>query len=186
MSFCHDDKHLQVVAHLYRGEMNRMTIYRQRLDMISTWSMTLLATLSVTYINTGLPFRMILLFIVPILFFSCMEARRYRYYCISRHRIRLLEKGFYLGDILETAPDQLVVAETRRQLMDSLREPAHVISFVRAWSIRFYRNYLWFSYFIGISLWYSLHPLYIRLLYTGCLFLIHGIIGYHQDSEIDI
>jgi uncharacterized membrane protein len=186
MSFCPDDKFLQVMAHLYRGEMNRMTIYRQRLDMISTWSMTLLATLSVIYINTGLPIDMILLFIVPIVFFSCMEARRYRYFVISRHRVRLIEQGFFVGDLLEDPVEDII--DLRHRLIASLRLPNHIISFFRAWSIRFYRNYIWFLYFIGVSMWFHpFHPMYISILYDAVVIILHIFLyTFGREIEIDL
>jgi len=41
------DKYLQVVAHFYRGEMNRLTIYRSRLDNTFQYSIVLTSALLV-------------------------------------------------------------------------------------------------------------------------------------------
>jgi len=117
-----EDKYLQVIAHLYRAEINRLTIYRQRLDVISNWSISLMATILVLYFgNTILSQNMILFLIVPNVLFSWIEARRYRYYMISQYRTRLLEKGFY-GDILGTTRDPESQEENvKKHLYDTVK-----------------------------------------------------------------
>ena len=42
-----EDKYLQVVAHFYRGEMNRLTVYRTRLDTTFQYSILLTSALLV-------------------------------------------------------------------------------------------------------------------------------------------
>ena len=188
MSFCRDDRHLQVYAHLYRGEMNRLTVYRQRLDMISTWSMTLLVPIYVVYISTtGIRIGLLGMLVTPLLFFSAMEARRYQYYCISRYRVRLIEKGFYVGDILDPLRyDATTLLANRADLIRSLDEPAHVIPFPRAWAIRFHRNYIWLLYILWATTWFTPFAQLYRIVSLGGIFVFHGVlcmVDYRQPID---
>lgn len=62
-----------------------------------------------------------------------MEARWYRYYCMSRHRIRLLEKGFYIILYRGYYGPSLLPGYDRRRIptgIDRLVEPARPCDFV--------------------------------------------------------
>jgi uncharacterized membrane protein len=143
------DKHLQTIAHLYRAEINRLTIYRQRLDIISNWYISILSTVLVLYLgNTMIQHNMILILFLPNIFFSFIEARRYRYYMISQYRTRLIEKGFYYEILdLEKQDDK----NYKYELYNSLVKPEYNITLLHAWIVRFKRNYIWLIYLILFS-----------------------------------
>jgi uncharacterized membrane protein len=94
------DKYLQVVAHFYRGEMNRLTIYRSRLDNTFQYSIVLTSALLVYNLQHSwlqyFPFLIIFLN----LFFCFIESRRYRYFLIIQNRVSIMEKDFYANKFL--------------------------------------------------------------------------------------
>jgi len=144
--FCTSEKYLQVVAHLYRGEMNRLTIYRQRVDIISNWAISLMSALIVLYIgNDSISPYAILVLACMMMLFSFIEARRYMYYRVSQHRVRLLEEGFYAGEVFGGGSADSAFVES---MTKSLRNPERTTTLLRSWATRFYRNYIWFFYVI--------------------------------------
>ena len=84
------------LAHLYRGEVYRSTVWRTRLDSSTNWAVvTTGIALSATYSSADaspLPLVLIGLLVSVFLLF---EARRYRYFNVWRARARLLETDFY-------------------------------------------------------------------------------------------
>ena len=143
---------IQAIAHLYRGEMNRLTIYRQRLDITSNWCITMVSAFLVFYLSTSVPIHLALFPLLPIFAFSLQESRRYRYYRLVQHRIECLEKGFFVGDIFRSSimpTEELWI--WREKLNRSLFAPSHDISFFKAWIIRFFRNYIWMVYILFMA-----------------------------------
>lgn len=194
INFNIDDKYLQTIAHLYRAEINRLTIYRQRLDIISNWYITLLATVLVLYLgNNIVPHNIILILIIPNIIFSFIEARRYRYYMISQYRTRLIEKGFY-GDILADNDLESQNINYKKDLYDNFMYPKYNISLLHAWIIRFKRNYIWLLYFIIFS-WilklainnFIIENIILISCLSGFIIIFHIIISFiNIRQEIDI
>jgi uncharacterized membrane protein len=91
-----DSAELGALAHLYRGEVYRSTIWRQRLDHTTNWAVvTTGLALSLTYAGpqaSPLPLILVGLLVVVFLLF---EARRYRYFNVWRARCRLMETDLY-------------------------------------------------------------------------------------------
>lgn len=130
------------LAHLYRGEVYRSTIWRTRLDNTTNWSVvTLGIALSITYSSAqASPLPLVLVGILVMLFLV-LEARRYRYFNVWRARARWLETHFYApllrdGDL-----------RTEEGWQDTLASdyvaPHYHISFLRALGRRLRRNYVW-------------------------------------------
>ncbi len=84
------------LAHLYRGEVYRSTVWRTRLDSSTNWAVvTTGIALSATYSNAeASPLPMVLVGLL-VSVFLLFEARRYRYFNVWRARARLLETDFY-------------------------------------------------------------------------------------------
>ncbi len=84
------------IAHLYRGEVYRSTVWRTRLDNTTNWAVAGLGlALSASFSHSEaspLPLLLIGILIVVFLFF---EARRYRYFNVWRARARWIETNFY-------------------------------------------------------------------------------------------
>jgi uncharacterized membrane protein len=131
-----------VVAHLYRGEIYRSTIWRTRLDNTTNWSIvTLGIALSSTFSSreaSALPLILIgMLFAV----FVGLEARRYRYFNVWRARARFLETHWYVPILSGKRGDD--DGGWRTVLAEDYLHPRHHISFVRAAGRRIRRTYIW-------------------------------------------
>lgn len=129
------------LAHLYRGEVYRSTIWRTRLDATTNWSVVSLGlALTISYQSaeaSALP-----LFLVGflILVFLYLESRRYRYFNVWRARARWLEVNFYAPMLRRVPYDQ---EGWCTRLAEDYERPEHHISFRRAVGRRLRRNYLW-------------------------------------------
>lgn len=130
------------VAHLYRGEVYRSTIWRTRLDTTTNWAVvTLGVALSISFASPqASPLPLVLVGVLIILFLM-LEARRYRYFNVWRARARWLETHFYApllydGDLHMEENWQQVLAE------DYMR-PRYHVGLLVAVGRRIRRNYLW-------------------------------------------
>lgn len=130
------------LAHLYRGEVYRSTIWRTRLDTTTNWAVvTLGVALSITFSSPGASPLPLLLVGILIMLFLALEARRYRYFSVWRARARWLERHFFVPMLrdgnLHTEEDwqQVLAADYDR--------PAHHVSYLAAVARRVRNNYLW-------------------------------------------
>lgn len=154
-----DASEITAIAHLYRGEVYRSTIWRTRLDNTTNWAVvTTGIALSLTFSGPlASPLPMILVGVL-VLVFLLFEARRYRYFNVWRARARLLETEFY-APLLNRQGVQLG-SGWNELLAGDYKSPEHHISFVRAVGRRLRRNY---AYILGIQVlaYYSklaIHP----------------------------
>ena len=75
------------MAHLYRGEIHRMKLWRERLDRTSNWAVTLIAAiLTYAFTGTSRSHYLILIGVVMVVVLLIIEARRYRGYDLWRSR----------------------------------------------------------------------------------------------------
>ncbi|MCV2871818.1 DUF2270 domain-containing protein [Defluviimonas sp. WL0050] len=130
------------LAHLYRAEVYRSTVWRTRLDTTTNWSVvTLGVALSITFsAPTASPVPLLLVGVLIMLFLA-LEARRYRYFNVFRARSRWMERFFYVamlrdGD-LHTEDDWPDV------LADDYYAPRYHVTFMVAIARRVRHNYLW-------------------------------------------
>ncbi len=137
-----DSAEIGAIAHLYRGEVHRSTVWRSRLDNTTNWAVvTTGIALSLTFAGPeASPLPLVLVGIL-VLVFLMFEARRYRYFNVWRARARLLETDFYApmlsgrGVTVESGWSDLLARD--------YISPEHHISFVRAIGRRLRRNYAW-------------------------------------------
>jgi uncharacterized membrane protein len=133
---------LGAVAHLYRGEIYRSTVWRTRLDNTTNWSIvTLGIALSTTFSSheaSGLPLILIGMLLAV---FLGLEARRYRYFNVCRARARYMETHLY-APILAGRPASDDTA-WRIVLADDYVHPRYHISYLRAAGRRVRRTYIW-------------------------------------------
>jgi hypothetical protein len=123
-----DSAEMGVIAHLYRGEVYRSTIWRTRLDNTTNWSIvTMGIALSTTFSSPeASPLPLVLVGLLLAVFLG-MEARRYRYFNVWRARARWLEMNFYAPIFTGEARDdswQVILAR-------DYTVPRHHILFVR-------------------------------------------------------
>jgi uncharacterized membrane protein len=132
---------LGALAHLYRGEIYRSTIWRTRLDTTTNWSVvTLGVALSIVFSSPGASPLPLVLVGILILLFLMLEARRYRYFNVWRARCRWMEKNLFVPILDEATPAS---TNWRQILAHDYRSPRYHISFWRALARRVRRNYLW-------------------------------------------
>lgn len=130
------------LAHLYRGEVYRSTIWRTRLDTTTNWAVvTLGVALSISFSSPDASPLPLILVGVLILLFLALEARRYRYFNVWRARSRWMETHFYApilkdGDLHTEENWQTILAQ------DYLK-PTYHIGYTTALARRVRRNYLW-------------------------------------------
>ena len=91
-----DTAELGALAHLYRGEVYRSTIWRTRLDQTTNWAVvTTGLAMSLTFSGPyASPLPLILVGLLVIVFLL-LESRRYRYFNVWRARCRLMETDVY-------------------------------------------------------------------------------------------
>ncbi|WBU52377.1 DUF2270 domain-containing protein [Paracoccus sp. SCSIO 75233] len=137
-----DPAEIGAIAHLYRGEVYRSTIWRTRLDTTTNWSVvTLGVALSITYSSPqASPLPLVLVGIL-IIFFLMLEARRYRYFNVWRARCRWMELHFYAPMLKEG--DLHLEEHWQDRLADDYLHPHYHVSMWTAIGRRIRRNYFW-------------------------------------------
>ncbi len=128
------------IAHLYRGEVYRSTIWRTRLDNTTNWSVvTTGLALSLSYSSPEASPLPILLVGLLIVVFLLLEGRRYRYFNVWRARCRLMETEFY-GPMLRGDGVKLD-GKWNLLLANDYSRPHFHISYARAIGRRLRKNY---------------------------------------------
>ncbi len=88
------------LAHLYRGELYRSTVWRTRLDATTNWAVVSTGlALSLTFSSASASPLPLLLVGLLVAVFLHTEARRYRFFDFWRVRAHILETQFF-GPIL--------------------------------------------------------------------------------------
>lgn len=152
---------LNILTHFYRGEVQRATEWRKRLDMTTNWSiiaMTVTFSWAFRSMEAALESHIVfLLTTFTVLLLLSIEARRYRYYDAFRTRVRMLEVHL-LTPSLNPELD-IVQGDWREVLSNDLLMPSYKISFFEAVAERLRKNYVWI--FLGLLLGWVLR------IYTG-------------------
>src|SRR6516164_310644 len=128
------------LAHLYRGEVYRSTVWRTRLDSSTNWAVvTTGIALSATFSSAqASPLPMVLVGLI-VSVFLLFEARRYRYFNVWRARARLLETDFF-APMIRGEGIRLGAGWTQLLAKDYC-DPRYHISFARAIGRRLRRTY---------------------------------------------
>lgn len=131
---------LGALAHLYRGEVYRSTLWRTRLDQTTNWSVvTTGLALSLSFAgpdSTPLPLLLVGLLVMVFLTF---EARRYRYFNVWRARCRLMETDLYVP--LLRGEGVHMDGKWNALLASDYARPQFHISYLRAMGRRLRKNY---------------------------------------------
>jgi uncharacterized membrane protein len=130
------------LAHLYRGEVYRSTVWRTRLDTTTNWSVvTLGVALSITYSSPEASPLPLVLVGVLILLFLVLEARRYRFFNVWRARARWIERHFYVPMLIDG--DLHTERDWQSTLAQDYSNPQYHVSYMVAVARRVRSNYLW-------------------------------------------
>ena len=138
------------IVHFYRGELSRMVAWRDRLDRTTNWAIAASAAmLSVTLSSPDSHHAVILCCMVLVFLLLSIESRRYRFFDVSRNRVRLLERNYY-GSILgsEEATDGWI-----ELLRADLERPQYGLRLRDAMANRLRRNYVWIYLMLLLSWW---------------------------------
>ena len=135
------------LAHLYRGEVYRSTVWRTRLDQTTNWAVvTTGLAMSLTFAGPDAsPLPLILVGLLVVVFLM-LESRRYRYFNVWRARCRLMEMDIY-GPMLRGEGVRMD-GRWNTLLAADYERPSFHISYTRAIGRRLRRNYL---YILGIQ-----------------------------------
>ncbi len=149
-----------VVAHLYRGEVDRTVNWRNRLDSTTNWAVTIIgAILAYAFSSDEVAHSIILVAMAIGVVFLLIEARRFQRYDIWRSRVRSMQENLF-ADALDPS-EGVEQRDWRRQLSEDYRNPATKMPIHYALAHRLRRVYL---------------PLLIGLLLVW-LFRLHGADG---------
>lgn len=146
------------MVHLYRAEVTKANLWRSRLDTTTNWSVvTAGAALTFAFGAPENPHFVLLLVLVLMLAFLVIEARRYSYYVLWYHRVRLMETDFFATMI---TPPYRPPDDWGEALVQTLEEPSFLIPIWRGIGIRYRRNYIWLVTLVIVSwvLKLSIHP----------------------------
>jgi uncharacterized membrane protein len=130
------------LAHLYRGELYRSTVWRTRLDTTTNWAVVSTGlALSLTFSSQAAsPLPLVLVGLLVALYLS-IEARRYRFFDFWRVRAHILETQFF-GPILLGRGVQ-VDNGWNEILYRDYRKPRLHITYADALGRRLRKNYGW-------------------------------------------
>jgi len=132
--------HADLSGHFYRGEIDRMTTWRSRLDRTTNWAVVIVAAiLTWAFSSSDHPHYVILIGVFGLIVFLVMEANRYRQYDVWRTRVRALQSGLF-ADVFD--PDSDGGTDWRSRLGAELRNPEFELSFLGALTHRLRRTYL--------------------------------------------
>lgn len=137
------------MVHLFRAEVQRANVWRQRLDTTTNWAVISAgATISIAFSQPDVHHGIIILNTLLTTWFLLIEARRYRYYELWSYRIRLMETDFYAAMLV---PPFHPSPEWAESLAENLLSPNFPISMWEAFGRRLRRNYLWIYFILGVS-----------------------------------
>jgi len=144
-------EYISAIVHLYRGELDRATTWRLRLDATTNWAViTTAGVLSYSFGGEQHSHLGPLLGVALVSVFWMIEARRYRYADIWYARVRKIEENFY-GPILRRDP-----VSPRREwgqlVADDLFRPRFKVTRAFALRKRLLRNY-WPIFLVLLGAW---------------------------------
>jgi uncharacterized membrane protein len=155
-----DASEMGAIAHLYRGEVYRSTIWRTRLDQTTNWAVvTTGLAMSLTFSGPyASPLPLILVGLLVVVFLL-LESRRYRYFNVWRARCRLMETDLY-GPMLR-GEGVTLDGKWNTLLANDYVQPRFHISYLRAIGRRLRSNYLYILAIQAIAYYgkLAIHPL---------------------------
>ena len=147
----YDPGYVNAMSHFYRGEMGRIMVWRQRLDMTTNWAITSsTAIITIAFSTRQVPHIIFFLNLAIVWVLLWIEARRYRFYDAFRARVRMLEAHFLVPMVMENR--QLLQGEWKKLVCEDLILPCFKISKLEAVGRRLKRNYI-FIFILILMAW---------------------------------
>jgi len=136
------------MVHLFRAEVNRANVWRQRLDATTNWAVISTGAVISLAFTKSVSHLMVLLNLLLVTVFLIIEARRYRYYELWSSRVRMMETDFFAAMLV---PPFKPSSDWAEGMAESLLHPVFPISELEALGRRLRRNYLWIYLIVGIA-----------------------------------
>lgn len=130
------------MSHFYRGELGRIMMWRQRLDLTTNWAI-LSSTGVITFAlgNESISHIVFMLANLTVFLLMAIEGRRYRYYDAYRARVRILEAHFLVPVILQDTTR--LQGDWRSLLVEDMIIPSFKMSMLQAVGKRLNLNFRW-------------------------------------------
>ena len=136
-----DPCYINAMSHFYRGELGRIMIWRQRLDVTTTWAITSTTTIiGVAFSFKDMPHIIFFFNLALVWIMLWIESRRYRFYDAFRGRVRMLESHFLVPMVSQNP--RFLDGEWRKLVCEDLIMPSFKITRLEAIGRRLKRNYV--------------------------------------------
>jgi uncharacterized membrane protein len=146
----YDPGYVNAMSHFYRGELSRIMIWRQRLDITTNWAITSsTAIITIAFSNREVPHIIFFFNLAIVWVMLWIEARRYRFYDAFRARVRMLEAHFLVPMVMENR--DMLQGEWKKLVCEDLILPSFKISRLEAVGRRLKRNYVFIFILILIA-----------------------------------
>jgi uncharacterized membrane protein len=137
------------MVHLFRAEVTRANVWRQRLDTTTNWAVvTTGASISIAFTESEISHIVLILNLLLVTIFLLIETRRYRYYELWSSRVRMMETDFFAAMLV---PPFHPSPDWAEELAENLLLPHFPISNWEALGRRLRRNYLWIYFVVGFA-----------------------------------
>ena len=147
----YDAGYINAMSHFYRGELGRIMVWRQRLDVTTTWAITTSTTIfTVAFTVRDVPHIIFFFNLLIVWIMLWVEARRYRFYDAFRARVRMLEAHFLVPMVMQ-APETLA-GDWRKLVAEDLILPRFKMGRFEAVGRRLKRNYA-FLFLVILTAW---------------------------------
>jgi uncharacterized membrane protein len=146
----YDPGYVNAMSHFYRGEMGRIMVWRQRLDITTNWAITSsTAIITIAFANAAVPHIIFFFNLAIVWAMLWIEARRYRFYDAFRARVRMLEAHFLVPMVMENR--HMLQGEWKKLVCEDLILPCFKISKLEAIGRRLKRNYVFIFILIMVA-----------------------------------
>jgi uncharacterized membrane protein len=147
----YDPGYVNAMSHFYRGELARIMIWRQRLDITTNWAITSsTAIITFAFSTREVPHIIFFFNLLIVWVMLWIEARRYRFYDAFRARVRMLEAHFLVPMVMENR--DMLQGEWKKLVCEDLILPSFKISKFEAVGRRLKRNYV-FIFVLIMAAW---------------------------------
>jgi uncharacterized membrane protein len=176
----YDPGYVNAMSHFYRGELGRIMVWRQRLDITTNWAITSsTAIITIAFSTRDVPHIIFFFNLAIVWVMLWIESRRYRFYDAFRARVRMLEAHFLVPMVMENR--QMLQGEWKKLVCEDLILPSFKISKLEAIGRRLKRNYVFIFILIMVA-WITKIFLHASEPITGGRALYHALRVGHIPS----
>ena len=146
----YDPGYVNAMSHFYRGELGRIMVWRQRLDITTNWAITSsTAIITIAFSTREVPHIIFFFNLAIVWVMLWIEARRYRFYDAFRARVRMLEAHFLVPMVMENR--EMLQGEWKKLVCEDLILPSFKITKFEAIGRRLKRNYVFIFILIMVA-----------------------------------